>query len=308
VFDFGGTGPQVLGNLNAPPAVTFSAVIYSLRCLLDSDIPLNEGCLAPIRFIIPQGCVLNPEAEAAVVGGNVLTSQRVTDVVLRAFDAAAASQGCMNNVTFGDSGFGYYETVAGGCGAGPGFHGRSGTHSHMTNTRISDPEILELRFPVTLRAFRLRPGSGGAGRWRGGCGVLRELELLRPLNVGILSESRSLPPFGLSGGRDAARGVNLWLQAKANDSIAFGGWADGESEEEAGLPGGAEGPFRRIVSLGGKAAVMMQAGERLRLLTPGGGGYGDVGEAGEAQEAPPGLPLMREGGSLDAYRATAESA
>ena len=167
---------EVHGNLNAPPAVTYSAVIYALRCLVREDIPLNQGCLAPVTFVIPPGCLLRPSAAAAVVGGNVLTSQRVTDVVLRAFGAAAASQGCMNNTTFGDAGLGYYETVAGGAGAGPGWHGRAGVHTHMTNTRITDPEILERRYPVVLRHFSLRPGSGGAGAFRGGDGVVREIE------------------------------------------------------------------------------------------------------------------------------------
>ena len=176
VFDFSGTGPEIHGNLNAPPAVTYSAVIYAMRCMVREDIPLNQGCLAPITFIIPPGCLLAPVPTAAVVGGNVLTSQRVTDVVLRAFGAAAASQGCMNNTTFGDAGLGYYETVAGGAGAGPGWHGRSGVHTHMTNTRITDPEILERRYPVALREFCLRPGSGGGGAFRGGDGVVREIE------------------------------------------------------------------------------------------------------------------------------------
>ena len=153
------SGAEIHGNLNAPPAVTYSAVIYALRCLVREEIPLNQGCLAPITFRIPAGCLLSPSAGAAVVGGNVLTSQRVTDVVLRAFGAAAASQGCMNNTTFGDEGLGYYETVAGGAGAGPTWAGRSGVHTHMTNTRITDPEILERRYPVVLREFRRDPYS-----------------------------------------------------------------------------------------------------------------------------------------------------
>lgn len=174
-FDFEGTGPQVWGNTNAPPAVTASALIYALRCMVTRDIPLNHGCMAPITLRIPDACLLRPTPDAAVVGGNVLTSQRVTDVVLRAFNAAAASQGCMNNFTFGDEGLGYYETVAGGAGAGPGWHGRSGVHTHMTNTRITDPEILERRFPLVLHQFCLRPGRWGLalapGRrraWEGG--------------------------------------------------------------------------------------------------------------------------------------------
>lgn len=147
-FDFEGTGPQMLGNLNAPPAVTYSAVIYSLRSLVGQDIPLNQGCLVPIEFKIPPFSLLNPSDDVGVVGGNVLTSQRVVDVVLKAFKACAASQGCMNNLTFGDDRFGYYETIAGGAGAGPTWEGRSGVHTHCTNTRITDPEILERRYPV----------------------------------------------------------------------------------------------------------------------------------------------------------------
>lgn len=196
VFDFEGTGYEIFGNLNAPPAVTASAVIYCLRCLLTGsvDIPLNQGCLKPIQIRIPENSILNPSAEAAVVGGNVLTSQRVTDVVLRAFEACAASQGCMNNLTFGDDSMGYYETIAGGAGAGPTWHGASGVHTHMTNTRITDPEILERRYPVLLRQFSLREGSGGAGTYRGGDGVVRDLEFLRVmiLNSYVLNSSCSL--------------------------------------------------------------------------------------------------------------------
>jgi len=273
VFDFAGTGPQVAGNLNAPRAVTYSAVIYALRCLLHADVPLNQGCLTPVQILIPPGCVLHPGPEAAVVGGNVLTSQRVTDVVLRAFGAAADSQGCMNNTTFGDSSFGYYETVCGGAGAGPGWAGRSGVQVHMTNTRITDPETLEMRYPVALRAFRLRPGSGGAGRWPGGCGALRELEMLRPLTVGVLCERRARPPRGLAGGGDAAPGMNLWLQAPPDcDALLSPGAELGAQEVPPALPGG------RVVNLGGKATVAMRAGDRLRLLTPGGGGYGATEE------------------------------
>ena len=273
VFDFTGTGPQVVGNLNAPPAVTFSAVIYALRCMLRDDIPLNQGCLAPITITIPPRCVLSPGPEAAVVGGNVLTSQRVTDVVLRAFRACADSQGCMNNLTFGDSQFGYYETVCGGAGAGPGWHGRAGVQCQMTNTRITDPELLERRYPVVLRAFRLRSGSGGAGQWRGGDGALRELEVLRPLSVGILSERRARPPGGLDGGGPASMGLNLWLQSSCDGLTLESGEEAGEAAE---VPTGFAG---RVVSLGGKATVEMRTGDRMRLLTPGGGGYGPAPSA-----------------------------
>jgi 5-oxoprolinase (ATP-hydrolysing) len=271
-FDFEGTGAEVRGNANAPPAVTASAVIYALRCLVaNDDVPLNQGCLAPITLKIPRGSVLNPSPGAAVVGGNVLTSQRVTDVVLRAFRAAAASQGCMNNLTFGDALFGYYETVAGGSGAGPGWEGRSGVHTHMTNTRITDPEVLERRYPVALRRFALRRGSGGQGRWRGGEGVEREIEFLRPLDVGILSERRAVAPFGILGGEPGAKGVNLLIR---------------KGKEEGGEAGEGQGGAS-TVSLGGRAAVRVGAGDRLLLLTPGAGGYGPAAPDGaDGEEAP----------------------
>jgi 5-oxoprolinase (ATP-hydrolysing) len=180
--------PQVTGpisilhnNFRFSVLVTYSAVIYCLRCLLPDimDIPLNQGCLQPITISLPPQSLLHPSATAAVVGGNVLTSQRVTDVILRAFEACAASQGCMNNLTFGDGTMGYYETIAGGSGAGPSYDGVSGVHTHMTNTRITDPEILERRYPVLLRQFGLREGSGGLGQYRGGDGVIRELEFMK---------------------------------------------------------------------------------------------------------------------------------
>jgi len=244
-FDFGGTGPQMLGNLNAPPAVTYSAVIYSLRSLVGQDIPLNQGCLAPIEFKIPPFSLLNPDKDVGVVGGNVLTSQRVVDVVLKAFKACAASQGCMNNLTFGDDRFGYYETIAGGAGAGPTWEGRSGVHTHCTNTRITDPEILERRYPVLLRRFGLRSGSGGAGKHNGGDGVIREIEPLRPLVMSILSERRCLRPYGLEGGEDGQTGRNLVIKK--------GGIA---------------------LNIGAKRSGPINVGERLVIETPGGGGYG----------------------------------
>jgi len=246
-FDFTGTGPQVLGNHNAPPAVTYSAVIYSLRSLVGQDIPLNQGCLAPISFIIPKFCLLNPSDNAGVVGGNVLTSQRVVDVVLKAFKACAASQGCMNNLTFGDDKFGYYETIAGGAGAGPTWEGRSGVHTHCTNTRITDPEILEKRYPVLLREFSLREGSGGKGKHKGGDGVIRELEALRPLVMSVLSERRTLQPYGLEGGEPAQSGRNLLAR---KDGV--------------------------LVNAGAKFSTKIESGERLRIESPGGGGYGKV--------------------------------
>ncbi|KAJ3396516.1 hypothetical protein HDV05_003158, partial [Chytridiales sp. JEL 0842] len=198
-FDFSGTGPEVYSNTNAPKSVTYSAIIYCLRCLVGLDMPLNQGALAPVSIHIPDGSLLSPSENAAVVGGNVLTSQRLCDVILKAFGACAASQGCCNNFTFGKGGvggFGYYETIAGGSGAGPNWDGRSGVHTHMTNTRITDPEILERRYPVILRQYGLRAGSGGDGLFRGGDGVVREIEFLETLNVSILSERRVFQPYG----------------------------------------------------------------------------------------------------------------
>lgn len=244
-FDFDGTSPEVYGNWNAPEAVTAAAVIYCLRCLVDVDIPLNQGCLAPVTIHIPPGSLLSPCEKAAVVGGNVLTSQRVTDVVLTAFQACACSQGCMNNLTFGDNTFGYYETIGGGCGAGPGWNGTSGVQCHMTNTRITDPEILEQRYPVLLHRFGLRENSGGAGQYKGGDGIIRELEYRSPMTVSILSERRVHAPKGLMGGKDGARGQNFLIRK------------DG-----------------RRVYLGGKNTVDVQPGEILQILTPGGGGWG----------------------------------
>ncbi len=245
VFDFAGTGLQTWGNLNAPVAVTSSAVLYCLRCLLDKDIPLNHGCLLPVDIRLPRGSLLNPSPDAAVVGGNVLTSQRLVDVILKAFGVAAASQGCMNNLTFGNEQFGYYETIGGGAGAGPDWHGQSGVHTHMTNTRITDPEILERRYPVLLHEFSLRNNSGGRGRYNGGEGLVRDIEFMEPMEVAILSERRVLAPYGMDGGAPGKRGRNVYIR---NDG--------------------------RMLNLGGKNKVKVEKGERIRIETPGGGGFG----------------------------------
>ncbi|XP_029003431.1 5-oxoprolinase [Betta splendens] len=249
VFDFTGTGTEVWGNCNAPRAITLSALIYCLRCMVGQDIPLNQGCLTPISVIIPPGSILQPSPNAAVVGGNVLTSQRVVDVIFRAFEVCAASQGCMNNISFGNEKVGYYETVAGGTGAGPGWNGRSGVHSHMTNTRITDPEILEKRYPVILEEFSLRPGSGGAGKYRGGDGVVRKLLFRNNVILSVLTERRSTRPYGLQGGEDGAAGLNLLHRAEG-----------------------------RVLNLGAKTSVSLQPGDMFCLYTPGGGGYGGEGE------------------------------
>lgn len=260
VFDFAGTGAQVYGNTNAPKAITHSAIIYCLRALVGSDIPLNQGCLNPITVRIPESSILSPNLSASVVGGNVLTSQRITDVILTAFAAGADSSGCMNNLTFGiggksinekgeeviKKGFGYYETIGGGAGAGPTWNGRSGVHTHMTNTHITDPEVFEKRYPVLLREFSIRPGSGGEGLHPGGDGITRDIEFLVPgVQVSILSERRSRAPKGAAGGSNGEMGQNIWARH------------DGT-----------------ILSLGGKATVTFDKGDRIIIKTPGGGGWG----------------------------------
>ncbi|XP_005089828.1 5-oxoprolinase [Aplysia californica] len=248
VFDFSGTGFQVHGNTNAPRAITLSAIIYCMRCMVGHDVPLNQGCLKPIRIVMSPGSIIDPSEEAAVVGGNVLTSQRIVDVILRAFGVCAASQGCMNNITFGNEKVGYYETVAGGAGAGPSWHGRSGVHTHMTNTRITDPEILEKRYPVVLQCFKLNEGTGGDGQYHGGDGVVRELMFREPFTLSILTERRVFPPYGLKGGMPGQRGRNLIT------------YSDG-----------------RVIDLGAKNSVDVKRGDVFRLETPGGGGYGPPG-------------------------------
>ena len=239
-IDFAGTGSETDGNLNAPRAVTLAAVIYVLRALVAEEIPLNRGCLRPVEVRIPSGSVLAPGPGRAVCGGNVETSQRVVDVLLGAIGQVAASQGTMNNLPFGDDAWGYYETIGGGAGAGAGFVGASGVHTHMTNTRITDPEVLESRFPVRLIHFSIRRGSGGTGRFAGGDGLVREIEFLAPLRVSILSERRTRAPFGLAGGGPGKPGRNL----------------------------------RNDASLGGKASCEVAVGDRIRIETPGGGGFG----------------------------------
>ncbi len=206
LIDFSGTSPALRGNLNAPRAVTRAAVLYVFRTLAARDIPLNEGCARVLDIVIPEGSLLDPPSPHAVVGGNVETSQRVVDVLYGALGVLAAAQGTMNNLTFGDDSFGYYETVCGGAGAGFGFDGACAVHTHMTNTRITDPEVLEQRHPVVLRRFAVRRGSGGQGVWRGGDGVLRELEFTRPLTASLLAERRRHPPFGLHGGGSGQSG------------------------------------------------------------------------------------------------------
>lgn len=245
LFDFTESGPEVSGNTNAPQAITTSAIIYSLRCMVDQSIPLNQGCLEPISIKLPENSILTPSASAAVVGGNVATSQRITDVILGAFQACAASQGCMNSFVFGDDTMGYYETIGGGSGAGPSWNGTSAVQCHMTNTRITDPEVLERRYPTVLREFSVRRGSGGSGLRSGGDGLVRAIEFTQPMTISILSERRNYAPWGLKGGGSGSKGQNELIRSGGSREI---------------LPG--------------KASFSVQKGDVVVLRTPGGGGFG----------------------------------
>jgi len=250
VVDFTGTSPQRPSNFNAPSSVARAAVLYVFRCLVGDSIPLNEGCLKPLDLIIPEGSLLNPKPPAAVVAGNVETSQLIVDALFGATGRLAASQGSMNNLTFGNDRHQYYETICGGAGAGidnegHGFAGLSAVHTHMTNSRMTDPEVLERRFPVRLEHHRIRPDSGGAGQFPGGDGSDRKLTFLEAMEVALLSSRRREAPFGLAGGGDAARG---------EQSVTRAG---GKSEPLPGL-------FR----------IDVEPGDSVGVRTPGGGGYG----------------------------------
>jgi 5-oxoprolinase (ATP-hydrolysing) len=244
-IDFTGTSPQRPTNFNAPRAVTTAAVLYVFRCLIDSDIPLNAGCLRPLTIIAPEGSMLNPIYPAAVVAGNVETSQAITDSLFAALRMMAACQGTMNNFTFGNERHQYYETICGGAGAGPGFDGASAVHTHMTNSRLTDPEILEFRYPVLLRRFLIRENSGGEGQFRGGNGVIREVQFREAMDAGMLSTRRVTLPFGVAGGTAGKPGRNALKRA------------NGAVEE-----------------LGGCAMVRVSPGDAFVVETPGGGGFG----------------------------------
>ena len=243
--DFTGTSGQLPNNFNAPSAVARSAVLYVFRCLVEDDVPLNEGCLEPIRIVIPEDSMLAPKYPAAVAAGNVETSQALVDALFGALGVAAESQGTMNNVLFGNERRQYYETVCGGAGAGPGYDGASAVHTHMTNTRLTDPEILEWRYPVVLESFGVDRGSGGAGRWRGGDGTRRRIRFLEAMDLTVLSQHRIVAPYGLAGGEDGRRGRN-WVER-----------TDGTVDEMTGQD------HRRV-----------GAGDVFVLETPSGGGYG----------------------------------
>lgn len=251
VFDFTGTSGVHPGNLNATPAIVHSAVMYVLRTLISDELPLNEGLLDDVEIVLPESSILNPRfVDApvdcpAVVGGNVETSQRLVDTLLKPFGRVACSQGTMNNLLFGNDRFGYYETICGGTGAGPNFDGTSGVHHHMTNTRITDPEVLEWRYPAVLEVFKLRENSGGAGRHRGGDGVVRKIRYTEAVELSVLSQHRVIAPYGIAGGSDGALG-RQWIER-----------ADGRVEE-----------------LGGIDQARLEAGDAIVIETPGGGGSG----------------------------------
>ncbi len=257
-IDFTDTGPVLKSNLNANRAIVNAAVLYVLRCLIGEEIPLNSGVLEPIDIVLPE-CLLNPPEHPdpaqcpAMVGGNVETSQRVVDVLLGALGLAASSQGTMNNLTFGDKSFGYYETICGGSGATPDADGADAVHTHMTNTRLTDPEVIERRYPVRLHEFSIRRGSGGTGEHHGGDGITRKIEFLAPIRVSLLTERRGpFPPFGLNGGAPGALGKNT-LSSVSRDA---------KSSE------------RSASDVGGKASFDVQPGDVLTIETPGGGGCG----------------------------------
>ena len=243
--DFTGTSPQLPDNLNAPEPITRACVLYVFRCMVNAPIPLNAGCLKPIDIIVPDGCLLKPRPPAAVAAGNVETSQVVVDALFAAMGVMAAAQGTMNNFTFGNARHQYYETICGGAGAGEGWHGESAIHTHMTNTRLTDPEVLEFRYPVLLERFAVRRGSGGAGRWHGGDGVERIIRFREAMTASLLTNRRRVAPFGLSGGGDAAPGENILRRA------------DGSRER---LPSA--------------CTVDVRKGDAIIIRTPGGGGFG----------------------------------
>ncbi len=245
LVDFTGTSDQDTLNYNAPLAICRAVVLYVFRTLVGSTIPMNEGCLKPIRIIAPEGSFINPRYPAAVISGNTEVSQAIADALYGAVGVIAGSQGTMNNFVYGNDRWQNYETICGGTGAGDGFDGCSAVHSHMTNTRMTDPEVLETRFPVRVRRFAIRTGSGGAGRWRGGDGIERALEFLEPMTVTILSSHRETRAFGVAGGGEGAPGKNAVLRA------------DG-----------------RIETLGGNDQAALSAGDVFLMQTPGGGGFG----------------------------------
>jgi 5-oxoprolinase (ATP-hydrolysing) len=247
VIDFTGTGPQRPDNFNAPPAVCRAVVLYCFRCLVGEDIPLNDGCLVPLEIVVPDGTFLSPRPGAAVVAGNTEVSQMTCNALLGALGACASAQATMNNLLFGDDMYQYYETVCGGTGAGPGFPGTAAVQTHMTNTRMTDPEVLELRYPVRLEEFGIRRGSGGAGAFRGGDGARRRIRFLRPMEAVIVASRRTVAPHGMHGGQPGAPG-RQWVERR-----------DGS-----------------IHPMKGQDRAALAVGDVLALETPGGGGWGEA--------------------------------
>jgi 5-oxoprolinase (ATP-hydrolysing) len=243
--DFTGSAAQAANNFNAPGSVTKAAVLYVFRCLVAGDIPMNAGCLRPITITVPEGSLLNPRYPGAVAAGNVETSQAVCDALFGCLGVLAASEGTMNNLTFGNARHQYYETICGGAGAGRDFDGQSAVHTHMTNSRLTDPEILETRYPVLVESFGIREGSGGAGKHRGGDGTTRRIRFREAMTVALLSTRRETEPFGLAGGGAAAKGTGTIIRK------------DGS----------------RVV-LKGRDEANVTAGDAILIETPGGGGYG----------------------------------
>jgi 5-oxoprolinase (ATP-hydrolysing) len=256
-IDFTGTSPQLPNNFNAPRSIATAAVLYVFRTLVDSDLPLNAGCLKPLHLIVPEGSMLCPRYPAAVVAGNVETSQCIAQALYGALGVMSESCGSMNNFTFGDATHQYYETIAGGSAAGDGFDGTAAVQTHMTNSRLTDPEVLEHRFPVLLEEFRIRTGSGGAGRWKGGDGAVRRVRFLAPMTASIVSGNRVHPPRGARGGAAGRPGVNRVERA-----------------------GG------RVELLGGCDRAELAPGDVFVIETPGAGGYGPPGDRAPARPAP----------------------
>ncbi|KAH7021304.1 Hydantoinase B/oxoprolinase-domain-containing protein [Microdochium trichocladiopsis] len=284
IYDFAGTGPQSWGNYNCPISITHSAIIYTIRCLVNVDIPLNEGCLAPVDIRVPRNTILNPSPAVAVCG-STLASQRVVDTILRAFGRCAASQGCANSFGWGMGGrdpatgkivpgWSYGEALGGGVGAGPGWHGESAVNVHSTNTRNTDAEVIEKRTAVIVRRYAVRKGSGGRGQFNGGNGTIREIEARIPLKCSILSDRRVYAPYGMNGGRPGKKGENYVFKFSVGDED------EGEDEDEEQDPeinghgaGDKESSMKKI-ALGGKAVVNLEPGEIMQINTPGGGGWG----------------------------------
>jgi len=256
-IDFTGTSPQQSNNFNAPRAVCMAAVLYVFRTLVGDEIPLNAGCLKPLNVIVPDGCMLNPNPPASVVAGNVETSTCITNAIYGALGVMAAGQCTMNNFTFGNARYQYYETISGGSGAGGlydeqgrlcgGFDGTSVVQTHMTNSRLTDPEVLEFRFPVRLESYAIRTGSGGSGKWKGGNGGVRRVRFLEPMTASILSNGRKVPAFGMAGGQPGQVGINRVVRA------------DGRVEE--------------LEHIG---SAQMASGDVFEVHTPGGGGFGGL--------------------------------